>query len=115
MTLRTFVGFPGLDLSVYCVRQLNFFYGHTLMENRTMSHQAKSSIDKDILIELSRRTALPWLRDAVLDWAVILGAILVVHIFSNPGTWLAGAAGHRKPPARPGHTGPRRHAFHALS
>ena len=31
---------------------------------------------------------MPWLRDAVLDWAVILGALGVVHVFSNPVTWL---------------------------
>ena len=53
-----------------------------------MQSEARSSLDKKILIDLSRRTALPWLRDAVLDWTVILGALGAVHILSNPVTWL---------------------------
>jgi fatty acid desaturase len=53
-----------------------------------MQRQAKLSLDKRILQNLSRRTALPWMKDAVLDWAVILGALGVVHLFSNPVTWL---------------------------
>src|ERR1700681_702950 len=53
-----------------------------------MKHYAQSSLDKKILLDLSRRTALPWLRDAALDWAVILGALGLVHVFSNPVTWL---------------------------
>ena len=53
-----------------------------------MQRHAKLSLDKDILLGLSRRTALPWLKDAALDWAVILGALGVVHLFSNPVTWL---------------------------
>src|ERR1700733_13351222 len=59
------------------------------MENPDMPHPVKSSLDKEILMDLSRRTALPWLRDAVLDWAIIAGALLAVHAFSNPVTWLA--------------------------
>src|ERR1017187_5953910 len=53
-----------------------------------MQRPAKSSLDKEILIDLSRRTALPWLRDAVLDWTVIACALDLVHVFSNPVTWL---------------------------
>ena len=53
-----------------------------------MQRPAKSSLDKEILLDLSRRTALPWLRDAVLDWTVIAGALGLVHVFSNPLTWL---------------------------
>jgi fatty acid desaturase len=53
-----------------------------------MQRQAKVSIDKEILLGLSRRTALPWLKDAALDWAVILGAFGIVHLFSSPVTWL---------------------------
>lgn len=53
-----------------------------------MQHRASSLLDKEILPDLSRRTALPWLKDAALDWAVILGALGVVHAFSNPVTWL---------------------------
>jgi fatty acid desaturase len=53
-----------------------------------MQSEARSSLDKKILLDLSRRTALPWLRDAVLDWTVILGALGAVHVFSNPVTWL---------------------------
>src|SRR6185312_1502992 len=47
-----------------------------------------ASLEKDILLGLSRRTALPWLKDAALDWAVILGAFGVVHLFSSPVLWL---------------------------
>ena len=46
-----------------------------------MQGHATISLDKEILPGLSRRTALPWLRDAALDWAIILGALGVVHIF----------------------------------
>jgi fatty acid desaturase len=53
-----------------------------------MQHDATSSLDTEILRDLSRRTALPWLRDAVLDWTVIAGALALVHVFSNPLTWL---------------------------
>jgi fatty acid desaturase len=53
-----------------------------------MQRHAKVSIDKEILLGLSRRTAVPWLKDAALDWAVILGALGVVHLFSSPVTWL---------------------------
>ena len=49
---------------------------------------ATVSLDKAILLGLSRRTALPWLRDAALDWAIIVGALGVAHLFSNPLTWL---------------------------
>ena len=52
-----------------------------------MQH-ARSSLDKEILIDLTRRTAWPWLKDAALDWAVIAGALGIVHLFSNPVTWL---------------------------
>jgi fatty acid desaturase len=53
-----------------------------------MQGHAQSSLDKEILRDLSRRTALPWLKDAALDWAVIFGALGLVHLFSNPVTWL---------------------------
>ena len=53
-----------------------------------MHRHATVSLDKDILPGLSRRTALPWLKDAALDWAIILGALGVVHIVSSPVTWL---------------------------
>jgi len=53
-----------------------------------MQRHAKVSLNKEILLDLCRRTALPWLRDAALDWAVILGALGFVHVFSNPVTWL---------------------------
>ena len=53
-----------------------------------MQRHTKSSLDTEILQDLSRRTALPWLRDAVLDWTVIAGALFVAHAFSNPLTWL---------------------------
>lgn len=53
-----------------------------------MQHNARSSLDKEILKTLSRRTPWPWLKDAVLDWIVIAGALAVVHAFSNPITWL---------------------------
>ena len=46
-----------------------------------MQRQASLSLDKHILVHLSRRTALPWLRDALFDWAVILGALALVHAF----------------------------------
>ena len=53
-----------------------------------MRRHAKASLDKDILLGLSRRTASPWLKDAALDWAIILGVLGVAHLFSNPVTWL---------------------------
>jgi len=52
-----------------------------------MQRHATVSLDKDILPGLSRRTALPWLRDAALDWAIIVGALGVAHLFFNPVTW----------------------------
>src|SRR5271154_6437913 len=55
-----------------------------------MQHRTGSRLDKEILLDLSRRTAWPWLRDAVLDWAVVLGTMGIVHAFSNPLTWLLG-------------------------
>jgi len=48
-----------------------------------MQRHATVSLDKEILPGLSRRTALPWLKDAALDWAIILGALGVVHIVSK--------------------------------
>src|ERR1700683_1217242 len=53
-----------------------------------MKHHATSSLDMEVLRDLSRRTAWPWLRDAMLDWTVIAGALALVHVFSNPLPWL---------------------------
>ena len=53
-----------------------------------MQRRAPSSLDREILLDLSRRTPWPWLKDAILDWGVILGAVGIVHLFSNPLTWL---------------------------
>jgi fatty acid desaturase len=53
-----------------------------------MQRHAKSPPDREIMLDLSRRTPWPWLRDAVLDWAVIAGTLGFVHAFSNPVTWL---------------------------
>jgi fatty acid desaturase len=53
-----------------------------------MQRHARPSLDTKILQELSRRTAFPWLKDAFLDWAVILGILGLVHLVSNPLTWL---------------------------
>ena len=53
-----------------------------------MQRRAPSSLDREILLDLSRRTPWPWLKDAILDWGVILGAAGIVHLFSNPLTWL---------------------------
>jgi fatty acid desaturase len=53
-----------------------------------MQQHATSTLDKEVLRDLSQRTALPWLRDAVLDWTVVVGALGLVHVFSNPLTWL---------------------------
>ena len=53
-----------------------------------MQNHVGLPLDKKILRDLSRRTALPWLRDAFLDWAVIVSVIGLVHVFSNPLTWL---------------------------
>jgi hypothetical protein len=76
---------------------------------------ATVSLDKETLLGLSRRTALPWLKDAALDWAIIVGALDVAHLFSNPVTWLLALLIHWKSSARSGHPGPRRHAFHLVA
>jgi hypothetical protein len=53
-----------------------------------MQSAVPSSIDKQILRNLSRRTAWPWLKDALLDWLVIACTVAIVHKFANPLTGL---------------------------
>src|SRR5271166_5247785 len=53
-----------------------------------MQRAATASIDKEILKSLSRRTPWPWLKDALLDWLVILCTVAIVHKFANPLTAL---------------------------
>jgi fatty acid desaturase len=53
-----------------------------------MQSQAKITLDKEILKTLSRRTVVPWLGDAILDWTVICLAIVLFYTLPNPITGL---------------------------
>src|SRR5208282_4423229 len=86
MTLRRFVGLPDPPFRLE-FPSVEFFVSDK-PTGADMQRHAKSSLDTETLKDLSRRTPWPWLRDAVLDWAVIVGAVTVAHVFSNPLTWL---------------------------
>jgi fatty acid desaturase len=48
-----------------------------------MTNQAHR-IDKKIIQALSKRSVFPWLWDAFMDWAVIIGSTLFVYWIPNP-------------------------------
>lgn len=47
------------------------------------------ALDKKILQELSKKTAMPWLRAATMDWVIMSLAIIVFYTTMNPLTFIS--------------------------
>ncbi len=75
----------------------------------------KVRITPDQLKVLNERAAWPWLKDALLDWAVMIGGHRSGRRLEQSGRIRAGGPDPRQPAARAGVARARRHPLHPVA